>query len=149
MASQPLPPLHTALQQLISSVTPLFKAEGPQYYHAAMAHNAQFAQPAAGVRPYQTDLRPADELAFRGWLKQHNVPFDPNARIADYDMRGFWKGGGRNAAPNGHFPDTYKTPYDTTFSGESKYAVSGTPFKWQGNTLVDSRNGQVVFKGGG
>ncbi len=138
---------------------PLFTDEGPQLYGAAYAHNAPFAKPG----PYQTKLSPQDEAAFRHWVVTRGVPTDPNAATSDYDMRGFWKANPlasilptpltnpalASAAwkPGQHFPDTFKTPYDTSFSGESRYAKAGTPFVWQGNNLVDTRTGQVIFGG--
>jgi hypothetical protein len=73
------------------------------------------------------------------------VPFDPNASTVDYDMRGYWSAsGGKGWTSGSHFPDTYKTPYDTTFSAESKYAKSDTPFVWRGDTLIDKRSGNPV-----
>lgn len=119
---------------------PLFSDEGPQYYAAAYGHNQPFARPG----PYQTRLSPAEEQAFRVWVRSNAVPFDPDAQIADYDMRGFWKDTGGKWS-GGHFPDTYKTPYDTTFSRESKYATPNCPFVWQGDNLVDTRNNQLIF----
>lgn len=122
---------------------PLFSREGPQFYAAAYAHNAPFATQGT----YQTPLSPAEEQAFRHWVAQNDVPFDPDAATVDYDMRGFWRsqitGGGDWGG--GHFPDTYKTPYDTSFSAESQYATPDNPFSWHGDWLVDSRSGQVVF----
>lgn len=131
---------------------PLFSEEGPQFYGPAFAHN----QPFATGGSYTTQLSPAEEQQFRAWLNQTGNPsrFDPNARIADYDMRGYWRDiasrGQNRSAINPtdnrlHFPDTYKTPYDTTFSGESKYAQPGTPFAWMGNDLIDQRTGQTIF----
>src|SRR5712675_1393891 len=52
------------------------------------ARNRPYVQP--NLRSsYNTQLAPLDEMAFRGWLKKNNVPFDPNAAGTDYDMRGF------------------------------------------------------------
>jgi hypothetical protein len=146
-----------AILQGLSSLTgqqpqqqkPLFSAEGPDLYAQAYQHNAPFAKPG----PYQTTLPPADEQQFRQWVSQNRVPFDPSTPTTDYDMRGYyqamkagkaepWKGAGS------HFPDTYKTPYDTTFSGESQYAQPNTPFVWRGNTLIDKRTGQIIFGNG-
>lgn len=121
---------------------PLFSHEGPDLYGAALAHNAPFAQPG----PYQTKLAPADETRFRAWVQQNKVPFDPAAPVVDYDMRGYWKATGGKAYSGGHFPDTFKTPYDTTFSNESHFAIPHTPFVWKGNQLVDSRDGRVIFR---
>jgi hypothetical protein len=123
---------------------PIFNTEGPQLYQQAFQRNAQFAHPG----PYHTALNPQEEQQFRQWVAQRKVPFDPNEKISDYDMRGFWKEQ-KDAAmkwqPGHHFPDTYKTPYDTTFSAESKYAKPGTPFVWKGDNLVDKRTGTVIF----
>lgn len=122
---------------------PVFTREGPDLYDEAYAQYARFARPGA----YRTRLAPAGEARFRQWVARQGIPFDPNAKISDYDMRGWWKANGRplNAAHRGHFPDTWKTPYDTTFSGESRYARPGTPLVWQGNRLVNTRTGQVMF----
>lgn len=117
---------------------PRFSSEGPQFYDQAYAVNKPFALPG----PYTTKLAPADELMFRRWVAQNNVPFDPNAKVADYDMRGFWKDtGGHGWRPGAHFPDTYKTPYDTSFSRESRYSTPNNPRVWRGDTLVDTRTG--------
>lgn len=127
---------------------PLFTEEGPRWYKAAYKHNKDFAKsgPANWDRPYQTNLNDSDEKKFERWVKKNQVPFNVNARIADYDMRGFWKStGGKGWKKGDHFPDTFKTPYDTSFSHESKYATKDNPFYWKGDRLIDRRNGQVVF----
>ena len=127
---------------------PLFTDEGEEYYAAAYAHNRPFAKPG----PYNTTLTPDQEKNFRAWVATRKVPFDPDASVIDYDMRGFWRDDPSEARKwrrGEHFPDTYKTPYDTTFSNESKYATKDNPFKWDGDGpdahLVDQRNGQVIF----
>src|SRR5215471_2682764 len=130
------------LEQLKSAHEPraLFTEEGPQYAQRAYAHNAPYAVPG----PYQTKLNPADELNFTRWLRASNVPFNPNDPTSDYDMRRFWLEQPQAAAawrPGAHFPDIYKTPYDTTFSGESRYARPNTPFMWIGDNLVDMSTG--------
>lgn len=132
--------------------SPMFTSEGPDFYQQAYAHNAPFATGGS----YTTELSAKDEQQFRHWLQSTGNPgnFDPDAKTSDYDMRGYWKGvaakGGNatdiNKTDNRlHFTDKYKTPYDTTFSRESQYAKPGTPFAWQGDNLIDSRTGQVVF----
>lgn len=128
---------------------PLFTGEGPQYYAAAFRHNAPYARPNA-QGSYWTSLAPPQEARFRRWLAANNVRFDPNERTPDYDMRGYWLATG-GKLPTVHergalgWPDTWKTPYDTTFSAESRYAKPGTPFHWRGSSLVDSHTGQVIF----
>lgn len=123
---------------------PIFTAEGPEHYEAAFKHNAPFAKPG----PYRTELSAEEESKFRQWVKNKKVPFDPAEKVSDYDMRGFWKNHRDEAEKwktGKHFPDTYKTPYDTTFSAESKYAKPGTPFEWKGNKLIDKRTGQIIY----
>lgn len=100
---------------------------------------------AQGQQNYTTQLHPLDEMAFRQWVGQNNVPFNPNQQMQDYDMRGFWQGLQQQnphamtaVNPNDqqlHYPDYWKTPYHQTFSGESKFAGPVAP-AWQGNQLV-------------
>jgi hypothetical protein len=128
--------------------TPLFTQEGPAYYQQALAHNRRFAlPPTPGPRPYQTELPAPLEVLFRAWVATNHVPFDPSARLADYDMRGYWQQTrGQGWKPGQHFPDTFKTPYDASFSHESKYATRNNPFVWQDDALIDRRTGQIVFQ---
>lgn len=128
--------------------TPLFTEEGPKHYRDAYRRNKGYAKPG----PYQTELSPQEERQFRHWAAANKVPFDVTAKHVDYDMRGYWKatkGKGWGGAGQ-HFPDTFKTPLDTTFSAESRYSKKNNPQVWRGNTLVDKRTGQVIFneKGG-
>lgn len=121
---------------------PQFSAEGPDQYKAAYATYSPFAKPG----PYNTKLSPQEEVQFRTWLKQYNIPFDPNAPVSDYDMRAYWKNNQSATHQAGqHFPDTYKTPYDTTFSRESMYATPDNPFAWQGDQLVNMNTGQLMY----
>jgi len=126
----------------------LFQAEGPDNYASAYLHNRSFAKP-SGTN-YTTGLTADQEQKFRDWVKTNNVPTDPNAKIQDYDMRGYWRAmtsgsAEKWAGPGTHFPDTFKTPYDTTFSNESMYATKDNPFVWRGDNLIDGRSGQLVF----
>lgn len=114
------------------------------------ARNVPFAQPG----PWATALSPMEEQQFQSWVKTNKVPFNPTEKTPDYDMRGYWKDvaskGKTDTAINPvdkklHFPDTYKTPYHQSFSAESKYATPNNPFKWKGETLMDSRTGQSVY----
>lgn len=135
-----------ALAQLLAAklATPTFTSEGPQLYQQAYAQNKQFAKPG----PYQTKLAGPAEALFRAWVAKNQIPFDPTAKVADYDMRGYYQAtGGTQHKPGSHFPDTYKTPYGTSFSAESRYAQPNTPLVWSGNNLIDKRSGQVVFGG--
>jgi hypothetical protein len=122
---------------------PIFTQEGRAWYQKAYYHNRAFAKDA----PYKTFLSHDDERDFQHWVTDNNVPFNVGAKINDYDMRGYWhdviKPGG--TWTGGHFPDTWKTPYDTSFSAESKYATNNCPFHWHGNLLVDQRNLRIVF----
>jgi hypothetical protein len=110
---------------------------------------AQYAKPGAAV----TKLDPATEKAFQEWVQKNKIPSttdsgkpDPTFAAADntYDMRGYfmaWKHG--KVKPDGTFPETWKTPSNASFSGESQYALPTAP-KWKGNQLIDSK-GNVVF----
>jgi hypothetical protein len=149
--SGPVKPVAVGFGQTFPAKKPVFAAEGPNLYKAAAARNLPFAK--ASLSGYQTPLTQMQEAKFRQWVTTNKIPFNPAAAKVDYDMRGFWlqqqTSGSQGRAANGHFPDTFKTPYDTTFSNQSKYAKPGTPFVWVGNTLVDKRNGSVIFKGSG
>lgn len=112
--------------------------------------NSQWVRP--GEHVYDTPLPPADETQFRDWVKQNNVPFDPNAGVTDYDMRGFWKGLTTNDPHieyevnpydhKFHFGDYWKTPYHESFSRESQWATPDAPY-WMGNQLIDQQGNQV------
>ncbi len=134
---------------------PLFGGEGPPFYADALRHNQPWATHQA---PWSTQLSKTEEASFLRWGKNidgrgHGLSwfgFDPRRQKNDYDMRGFWKEtGGVGPAANGHFTDKWKTPYDTTFSNESKYAKRGTPFVWTPNYkwLYDRRTGQEIISG--
>lgn len=61
-------------------------------------------------------------------------------------MRGYWNANRGAAHSSGqHFPDTWKTPYDTTFSRESRYAAANNPLAWKGNVLVNTLTGKTVY----
>jgi hypothetical protein len=150
MSVPPAASLANLLGSLLNA-RPVFTEEGPQFYQRAFARNRQFAKPG----PYQTALSPMQEAAFRLWVAKNNIPFDTGARTVDYDMRGYWLANAGRAPtarePNGEigFTDTFKTPYDTTFSAESKYATPNNPFRWGGpggNSLLDTRSGQTIFR---
>jgi hypothetical protein len=111
--------------------------------------NASWSKPA----PYQTQLSPDNEQAFRSWVSQNKIPYDmqwpPDQQMQDYDMRGFWQAQQAGdpqavqAASNGHFPDTWKTPYHESFSNLSQYATPSAPV-WLGNQLFDN-SGNMIF----
>ena len=126
---------------------PIFTNEDKENRARAYQHNAPFATPG----PYQTSLDSPQEAMFRQWLKDNRVEFDPNDPHEDYDMRGYWKDtGGRPRTVGGDYPDTYKTPYDPSFSNESRYATKDNPFKWSGggynDALIDTRDNSKVFQ---
>lgn len=103
---------------------------------------------------YNTPLHPLDEMAFRQWVTQNKVPFDPNAGASDYDMRGFYRGmqqGDPRATsaidPNDsrlHYPDFWKTPAHETFSNESQWANPAAP-QWTGDDKLVAPSGRVMF----
>lgn len=125
-------------------------------YMTSLRANMERNKKYAAQAQYFTALSPQEETAFRAWIMQNKVPFNPQDSISDYDMRGFWKalqmGDPRAVSainPNDqrlHYPDIWKTPYHATFSADSQWAMPGAP-KWQGNKLV-MPNGTVVFDEG-
>lgn len=117
--------------------TPIFTHEGN--YKAAYAFFSPYAKPG----PYTTALSPAQQQQFNSWVAQYHVPI-----TIDYDMQGYWLANGSKPY-NGstHFPDTFKTPYDTTFSRESKYASANNPFDWVGQQLINIHTGKIIFSG--
>jgi hypothetical protein len=128
---------------------PLFKGEG--HPKGAFKHNQKWAVEG----PYQTQLRGKLKERFHNWAKR----YEDNQGIKvnkEYDYRGWWE----NASPaerhqaiakGGHFTDKYKTPYDTSFSSESKYAKPGTPLVWRKNAkgesvLVNKKNNRLIVR---
>lgn len=117
---------------------------------ATYARNAKYAYSHPN---YQTRLSPREDMLFRMWLDQNQVRFNPDDPISDYDMRGYWKdvasGGADQTQTNAtdgqqHYPDTYKTPYHHSFSGESIYARPNAP-QWINDTQLVDENGDVVW----
>lgn len=114
--------------------------------------NQQYAAP--NNTGYNTPLKQMDEFAFRQWLSDNKVPFNPNASSSDYDMRGFYQGlmqGNPRAqtsmnANDGrmHFTDYWKTPQHQSFSNESKYAGPVAP-QWVNDTQLASPGGRILF----
>jgi hypothetical protein len=123
-------------------------ADGPP-----AVRNAPYVRPDA-PQSFNTPLDPASELAFRAWVKQNNVPFNPDAAASDYDMRGFWQGlqqqnpraaTGLNANDGRlHYPDFWKTPQHQTFSGESQWAGPVAP-QWNALDQLVAPSGRIMF----
>lgn len=86
--------------------------------------------PADMTEMYNTRLSAKDEAAFQLWATANHRQQD----LVDYDMRGAWQAGAKQAG-NGHFPDTFKKPNHPTFSVESKYngADGNTGGQWVEN----------------
>ena len=103
---------------------------------------------------YNTQLSPMEEFMFRGWVQQNSVPFNANADVTDYDMRGFWQGlqqqnpmaqSAVNPIDNRiHYPDYWKTPLHQTFSNESQWGGIGAP-QWINGSRLASPSGRIVF----
>lgn len=114
------------------------------------ARNKQWAKKGS----YTTKLAPSQEKRFRQWVLDNNVPFNPNAKVTDYDMRGFWlalqqgdpvaKTAVNSYDHKIHFPDKWKTPYDKTFSQESIYATKNAPH-WLDNRWLMDDKGHIIF----
>ena len=103
---------------------------------------------------YFTDLPAQDESAFRQWVADNNVPFDPDDRHPDYDMWGFYKAmkAGDPKARSAidqydkklHFTDYFKTPTHETYSNESQGALPTAP-RWIDGRYLVSESGNVLF----
>lgn len=90
---------------------------------------------------FNTQLSPAEEIAFQKWAKENRRDKD----TYDYDIRGAWKelmSGKMKQADNGHLGDKYKKPNHPTFSDQSKYhGVDGaTGGRWE-----ETPDGKTVF----
>lgn len=90
---------------------------------------------------YNTHLDPEQEAQFQTWAQQNNRQND----LHDYDMRGAWLEGAKQGG-NGHFSDKYKKPNHPTFSDQSIYNGTESPWgwkyeggKWTDNTYTPSQ----------
>lgn len=125
----------------------------------ADTENKYFERNMAWVKPgkhvYNTPLSNKDEMLFRLWVENNKVPFDVNAKVSDYDMRGFWKALQEDnpiaktaVDPNDsriHYPDYWKTPYHETFSAESQWADPSKAPDWNSKDQLVMPNGTVIF----
>lgn len=90
---------------------------------------------------YNTQLSPDEEAQYQAWGAQQAAQTGKNPALDtyDYDMRGFWKSGGK-FADNGHAGDQFKKPNHPTFSTLSQYhGVDGA----EGGTWGGGQNGQA------
>lgn len=104
---------------------------------------------------YNTALPPQEEREFQQWVQQNKIPFDPQAPVADYDMRGFYqalKSGDERATTavnqndnKTHFPDYWKTPYHKSFSSESQWADPEKAPRWNSKNQLVTPDGKVVY----
>ena len=116
------------------------------------ARNKPYVRP--GEHSYNTPLTPRGEEAFRSWLKKSDVPFDADASVTDYDMRGFFKAlsAGDPRAVSAidqndqrvHYPDYWKTPFHETFSSESQWATPVAP-QWNSLDQLVTPGGRIMF----
>lgn len=141
---------------------PTFPPADPQYRPLGQVLGLDSIQAQNTAPPFKpatslnTQLNPLQELMFRGWVQQNNVPFNPNTQgPTDYDMRGYYQGlqqWNPMARPTGinpndnlpHYPDYYKTPLHQSFSSESQWAGPNAP-SWINDSQLANPNGQVVF----
>src|SRR5208282_6079106 len=106
-----------------------------------------------GAQGFNTPLG-VREPQFRKWVKDNKIPFDPDEKNSDYDMRGFWKAlqSGDPKAQSAidsndkqlHYPDYWKTPYHQTFSNESQWATPDAP-SWNDQDQLVDKSGNVLF----
>jgi len=108
-----------------------------------------------GEHVYNTVLSPDQEAAFRQWVLANKAPFQPDERVSDYDMRGFWSAlqsgdpRARSAIdPNDrrlHYPDYWKTPYHQSFSNESQWADPAKAPRWNERDQLVLPDGTVLY----
>jgi hypothetical protein len=108
-----------------------------------------------GAESFTTPLDPSQEQQFQGWVKQNNVPFNPQQSLQDYDMRGFYQAlmakdprAMTAINPNDsqmHYPDYWKTPYHKSFSAESQWANPQTAPAWNDKDQLVTPSGAIVF----
>jgi len=90
---------------------------------------------------FNTALTPEQLQQYQAWGEQQSTArgWNPAQDTADYDMQGYWLKNAATGKDSGHFPDTYKKPNHPTFSDQSQY--SGTPSPWgvpyQGGTWAE------------
>lgn len=122
-------------------------------YSSNLIRNQAFIAP--GLHDYNTELNGIEERAFRQWIVENKVPFNPNVAVSDYDMRGFWRSLMNNdprattgVDPNDrrlHYPDTWKTPLHETFSAESIFANPKTAPRWNDKDQLVAPDGDILF----
>lgn len=101
-----------------------------------------------------TGLDLLTEAMFQKWVGDNGVPFDPAARVSDYDMRGFYRGlqqgdpAARGAInPNDglmHYPDYWKNPGHVSFSSESRLAGPDAP-SWINDSQLAAPSGRILY----
>lgn len=90
---------------------------------------------------FNTLLTDKEEEQFQQWLAESPMR-DLSRDLGDYDLRGFWRNARKDAdvfaSGKGHAPDTYKKPNHVTFSDESIYSGTPSPFGgvWEGGKWV-------------
>lgn len=80
---------------------------------------------------YNTPLSDRNQQRFNNWLAAESKRRgrEISNDMADYDLKGYWLNGGyKNTSGQGHMPDTYKKPNHPTFSNQSQY--HGTMSPW-------------------
>ena len=121
------------------------------YRQKLLQKNLAYSQP--NWQQQMTQLSPEQEAAFTQWVQANQVPYNPNDKYPDYDMKGYYLSLQQGQAPQAsvnttdqqlHYPDTFKTPYHESFSKESQWATEGAP-EWQGERLV-APSGELVFE---
>ena len=100
---------------------------------------------------YNTPLDDTNEQRFQTWLKAESErrQRDVAGDLADYDLRGYWANGGyKDTSGQGHMPDTYKKPNHPTFSNQSKYHGTRSPWgvPYEGGTWAEDGSAYTPSK---
>lgn len=90
---------------------------------------------------YNSPLDPVTEDAFNQYLRTESLRrgYDMNLEMNDYDLRGAFGSGQLSGGFGQHGTDQYKKPNHPTFSDESMYHHTPSPFgePWMGGHWTD------------
>ncbi len=97
---------------------------------------------------FNTELGDEDERAYQNWLEEQKTATgrDLSNDEFDYDTRGYWKNMGSNDS-RGHGPDTYKKPNHPSFSNESIYHGTRSPWgdPYEGGQWAEASPGKFTY----
>ena len=106
-------------------------------------HTLKYLQGQASVSGHDTPLDDINDAnRYLDWA--HKGGKNTSEEEQDYDLRGYYKAGGK-LTPGAHLPDTFKKPSHPTFSEESKYSGPGNE---GGKWIKDKKGNYLGFQPG-